>query len=586
MTPKLRYDSLALACLAAMLVPAMHVRAEEAPPPPPEPGTIERAQEQRQLPTLPAPGAPEVTIVAPVPAYMGPNIPVRPKAFRFVGNKSITESELQSVVAPWVDKETDIAGLLEAAATLRQYFAARGHVLTDVYLTQQDFAKEGGTVEFGVLEARIGKLNVTVAPGSGISQSYAEALASKYLAGGDAITQGSLDRPLLLLRDLPGSEAEGTVSPGENPGESDVTIAVSPRPPRYRVYAGFDNMGERSAGQYRLALGLDVYAPFGIGDLFSARVQGSDEGGNTLFRLGYGAAVGNTGTKLMANFTRSDYSLGEQFQSLGSTGIARVGSLTAIEPLVRGRFTNVFATGALEYKILNDNISTQIGSSGTKHDSLVRLGVLANHSDRVLAGGTTSVSASLSGGFLQLDPQSQAFDVGIPGFWGPRTAGNFAKFNLEAQRAQYFSQQSSLLLGLTGQYASKNLTSAEKIGIGGPQGVRGYPIGEGIGDDGIQATIEYRYRVGWQVFGEDLSLTAFYDIGRIRRDHVRNATTLNASTTPNGETLDSAGVGFLIGREDNYVATFNVSSRIGGPLPTTGDPDSHARIWFQLQKWF
>jgi hemolysin activation/secretion protein len=581
-----KYDRLAMACLVAMLAPAFNARAEQAPPPPPEPGTIERTQEQRQLPTLPAPGAPELTVVAPTPAYMGPNVAVKPKGFRIVGSRSIPESELQAVVAPWVDKDTDIAGLLDAAAALRQYFAARGHVLTDVYLSQQDFPKEGGIVELRVLEARLGGVQVKVEPGSGVSQAYADALAAKYLQSGDPITQGGLDRPILLLRDLPGTDAEGTVSPGQAPGESDVSIDVKPRPPGYRTYVALDNMGERAAGEYRLALGVDVYAPFGIGDIFSARVQGSNEGGNALYRFTYGAAVGNSGTKLIANFTRSDYSLGQQFEALGATGIARVSSLTAIEPFVRGRLTNVFGTGALEYKLLDDNISTQIGSSGTKHDSLVRFGVLGNHSDTLLAGGTTSASVSLAGGFLQLDAQSAAIDAGVPGAFGPHTAGNFAKLNLEAQRAQYFDDRSNLLLSLVGQLASKNLTSAEKIGIGGPLGVRGYPVGEGIGDDGLQGTIEYRYRTGWHLFGEEFSLTAFYDVGRIRRDHVRNDTTLNASTTPNGETLDSAGVGFLIGREDHYVATFNVSSRIGGPLPTTGDPDSRARIWFLLQKWF
>lgn len=550
---------------------------------PPNSGTLQ--EQTRQIPTLPQLGAPDVTVPTLRRAYAGGDIKVRPSAVSFTGNTLISTAELQSVVAGLIGKDSDFNGLADAAASLRQFYASKGYVLTDVYLPEQSFGAAGGMVEFAVIEARIGKVRVTVAPGSGVSQGFAQALASTALVAGDPVSQYALDKPVLLLRDMAGSDAEATVLPGARPGEADVLITVVKHGARFEPYLSLDNQGTHSSGEFRVAVGGTINAPFGMGDVFSARLQAADRGGNLLYRFGYGMAVGPFGSKLTGSFTQSEYSLGKQFASLDATGLARIAALSGVHPLMRGRFTNVFATGSVEHKDLRDNIG-QTASTSSKRIDMVRLGLLGNHSDRTLAGATTSFAITLSGGKLKLDGVSAGLDSGGPVAFGPRTSGSFSKLNVELQRVQYLSEASSVLLSMTGQAASKNMTSAEKMNLGGPQGVRGYPIGEGVGDDGVLVSAEYRYRTGFKVAGESLNLTAFYDYGSIRRDHVRNSITLNTATTANSLSLDSAGVGVLLGREGNFVLTAALAVRLGGPAPTTGDPDSRPRLWMLLQKWF
>lgn len=568
------------ACLAAITATSLPVLAQQAP------ADSGRTQDtQRQIPTLPQPGAPNVETQSVRRAFTGGDLKVTPSGFRFSGNTSIPEAELQAVIANFVGKEANFNDLADAAALLRKHYEDKGFVLTDVYFPEQEFNVSGGVVEFAVIEARVGSVVVKVAEGSGVSQAFASALTQSYLPTGAPITQYLLDRPVLLLRDMAATEAEAVVVPGTKPGEADIEITVTRRGAKYEAYVSADNMGGYSSGEYRFAVGGSLIAPLGMGDLLSARVQTSDKSGNTLYRLSYGLRAGSLGTSVNASYTESAYSLGPPFEALGSSGKAKVAALSAIHPMVRGRFTNVFALVAFDDKTFNDDI-TQFGNFSGKHVKMGRVGLLGNHSDPILGGGTTSFSATVSAGNLTLDDKTAVQDIGVAPNFGPRTAGNFQKLNLELQRVQFLSDRSSVLMSLLGQLVSKNLTSGEKFSLGGPQGVRGYPVGEGVGDEGVLATVEYRYQTGLQIFEEALTLTTFYDYGRIRRDKIRDSQTLNSVQSANSLSLDSFGVGMLLGREGNFVFTGALAGRIGGPLPTSGAPDSRVRGWLLLQKWF
>ena len=75
----------------------------------------------------------------------------------------------------------------------------------------------------------------------------------------------------------------------------------------------------------------------------------------------------------------------------------------------------------------------------------------------------------------------------------------------------------SVLLALIGQQASKNLASAEKMSLGGPNGVRAYPVGEATGDSGLLITGRGAlHRAGRQVVrGRCHGDRAFYDWGQV-----------------------------------------------------------------------
>src|SRR5439155_6910687 len=111
-------------------------------------------------------------------------------------------------------------------------------------------------------------------------------------------------------------------------------------------------------------------------------------------------------------------------------------------------------------------------------------------------------------------PSVLTLDIGPTGH---NTFGGFTKYNVDMRRLQRITDNASLLLSLSGQRATRNLASAEKFSLGGPNGVRAFPVGEATADVGMIATAEARYIIpGFKILNGDLTLTGFYDHGWAR----------------------------------------------------------------------
>ncbi|PXC03198.1 hypothetical protein C0043_32835, partial [Pseudomonas aeruginosa] len=92
----------------------------------------------------------------------------------------------------------------------------------------------------------------------------------------DTAVQGSeLERALLLLSDIPGLQAKGTLLPGQAQGTTDLRVEARPGPlVGGRLEA--DNYGGRYMGEYRLGTTLDFNSPLRLGDQARLSLLGSD----------------------------------------------------------------------------------------------------------------------------------------------------------------------------------------------------------------------------------------------------------------------------------------------------------------------
>jgi len=159
------------------------------------------------------------------------------------------------------------------------------------------------------------------------------------------------------------------------------------------------------------------------------------------------------------------------------------------------------------------------------------------------------------------------------------TNGNFSKFNFAYQRLQRITDQTSLLMATSGQYASKNLDSAEQFSLGGPSGVRAHPVGEGAGDDAILLTLEMRHILpGVRLAGTPMQLSAFADMGHSKVRH--NPLPIDTNNTHN---LNGVGVGVNFSKQDDYLLRLDWAFRIG---EKSSDDNQSNRIWAQAIKWF
>jgi hemolysin activation/secretion protein len=531
------------------------------------------------LPMLPQRSEPPLELRPPQATPPAPGAArITPAAFNFTGNTVFSSELLAALLASRLNQPTDMAGLSEAANSVSAYYRQKGYLLTQAYLPEQAFAAQGGSVTIAVLEAHVGRVTVRV-EGSGISQAFAESLVAGQLKTGDAVTEYALDKPVLLLRDLAGFEAAATVQPGERLGQADVLVTVQAKGPRMDGSVSIDNHGARTAGAVRAVLNANINNLLGRGDVVALSAQHSDQAGSALYRLGYTVPVGNSGTRLGLSLARLDYALGKQFEALGASGSADIAGISLSQPLVRGRGTNVYGFVSAEQKKLVDETRTPALKS-QRDITALRLGLAGNFVDEAMGGsGLNNYALNLTFGRLTLNAADQALDDGLGGL---RTAGGFSKLNLEFQRSQFFDAPYSVHFAAQAQLASKNLSSAEKMVLGGPNGVRGYPVGEGVGDTGFLLNLESRYQFPQAPWGEPLTLLAFYDFGRVHFN--RNGATVPGNT--NTLSLGSFGVGATLGRPGKFLIKSYLAWRTTPAQPSTGDPDRAPRAWLSAQTWF
>ncbi|RBA23597.1 ShlB/FhaC/HecB family hemolysin secretion/activation protein [Herminiimonas fonticola] len=287
------------------------------------------------------------------------------------------------------------------------------------------------------------------------------------------------------------------------------------------------------------------------------------------------------GTQIGFSIARLEYALEKQFAALGATGNADVLTLNLSHPFIRSRTNNLYGLLSIDQKKLSDETATPVQQSDRKINA-VHFGLAGQYVDKLFGwSGFSAYRVNATAGHLHLDQASLAFDSG-PG--GSNAAGSFGKLNLDYQRTQIFSATSSLYASLQAQLASKNLGSAEKMSLGGPEGVRSYPVGEGIGDEGALVRLEYRHRLPSTVeaIGAPLTLLAFYDYGHL---HFNHDGAINANAV-NSTSLGAVGIGATVEKIGDFAIKAYLAWRTTDALPTTGDPDRSPRAWLSVQKWF
>ena len=567
----LRMGSRAVAILASACICASAFAQQR-----PDSGQV--LQQSREPLRLPPPAEP----VLPKPPEPKPALPVSPqlrvtvKQFTFTGNTVYLDEQLRAVTNDFLHKELDFEGLNDAATAVRAYYRARGYFLAQAYLPQQ--AIRGGVVQIGVIEGRIGGVSLESKPEVRISDRLLAGIVATHLKQGEIITETGLERPLLLINDLPGASVTSEIRPSRTIGAADLRVNVDQDPAVFNGYVDADNYGNRFTGEYRLGTNLNWNTPFRYGDQATFRGFVSDEG-MWFTRFAYLIPLGYYGTRLGVSYTQFDYRLAKDFASLQAQGGGEVKSIYAFHPIVRTRNSNFIAQLTYEDKTLEDRTEST-GSVERRLISDLKIGAVGDFRDGFLSGGLNAYALTYTTANLGIFPAAvQAIDVGPTGH---NTYGDFRKINVDGRRLQRVNDNTSLLIAFSAQGASKNLASAEKISLGGPNGVRAYPVGEATADDGIIVTSELRYIVpGAKLLNGDFTVAGFIDWGKARINHDPLA-----GESDNQRELAAYGFGLSAGREGDFIVRASIAWRWTESLPQSDTADRTPRVWVQGVKWF
>src|SRR3954462_12156192 len=416
-------------------------------------------QSTRQPLRLPPPEDP----VLPKPPEPKPALPVSPQLkvkvqkFTFTGNTLYSSARLEPVVEEFIGKDLDFEGLNDAATKVRAYYRSRGYFLAQAYLPQQ--AIRDGSVEIAIIEGRVGEVELDRKPGTRFADSLLVGILRNHLKQGQIITETGLERPLLIINDLPGAQVTSEIRPSRIMGAADLRVNVQDEGSSINGSVDADNQGNRFTGEYRLGTTLNWNTPLGYGDQVNFRGFVSDEG-MWYGRFAYLIPVGYWGTRVGVSYNKFEYRLAKDFANLGSHGEGEVKSIYGFHSIVRSRNTNVILQVAYENKRFIDEIESQ-SSVEKRNINDYKLGVVGDFRDGFLGGGLNAYSFTWTHGELGiLPPAVLALDQ-----TGHQTAGAFTKYNFDARRLQRVTENFNVLLSVSAQKALKNLASAEKFSL-------------------------------------------------------------------------------------------------------------------------
>lgn len=519
----------------------------------PDAGQILRDQPQLPESSPPARLAPQEAPAAPARQTGG--IPVAVRSFRFTGAEGlVTEAELQAAVAGWSGRTISAGELQDASTAVTTFLRQKGFLLARAYLPQQDVT--AGTVEIAIVQAKVdGAVGIRRGEGSRISETRLQLLADASVASGQPLQEQGLERALLLINDLPGVVGRVLLEQGSAPGTTRVSLDVS----EARLFSGSvwaDNFGSRYTGALRGNGLLFLNDPSGRGDQISILLSGAAD--MSQGRATYSSPLGSSGLKGSLSGSLLSYAIGKEFAELDLKGDALTLNGWLTYPLVLRRDRGVTASLGYEFKALNDEAAGT--ATRDRRLSSGSLGLNGFFRDALGGGGYTAWSASITAGSVALSrvASDQAQDIA-----GPQAAGGFNRLNLSLSRLQELPGAFSFSAAYFGQLAAGNLNSSEKLGLGGPYGVRAYPVGEASGDEGHQLNFELRHDLSLGNKAGTLQFVGFFDAGYIRLNKSRWAGDVNTATRENSYWLSGAGAGLNYSIGERYSLRLSYAWQIG-----------------------
>jgi len=518
--------------------------------------------------TLPTSLIPQQTL-PPLQIQVPPEKPVRDGSrvnvtgFIFTGNTIFSSSELARMMAGSIGKAMTLTELYSAVSAITNKYREKGYFLTSLYFPPQSI-KPGMPITLEVIEGILEKIQVKTIPDkTRIPVSLLESYAN-HVPAEKPVEEGALTSMVMRTNELPNISSRIIMEPGSRPGTTKATLEVTESKP-ISLSLDMDNYGNDATGNNRTGATMDLYSPLHLGDQFTLHVLTSTTGDLQNVRTNYTVPVMSYGTKIGVDYNVVKYKLGGSFKALKADGDAQNLCLTLTHPLARQRNLMLNATLAGEGRLLDDRIENPI-SRNKRHTTSWQIGLAGIHTDKILGGGSTSLSLGFIAGRLGInDSETLTIDQSSSGL---HTNGSYSKGTFSLARTQTIYQGLSLYAGAYGQLADTNLNSSEQLSLGGPGAIRACQIGESYADNGVITTAELRYQFG--TIGDlpgRMQASAFVDHGYA----VLHTNPLPDSGT-NTRDLTGAGIGIKWLDANNYTLQATCAWKVTGATITGNNP--------------
>lgn len=543
-------------------------------------GSLLREQQRQQAlqkpERLPAPEESRTKPAPPAPHETGETLIV--KELRFTGKAELLPLvEQERFAAAIQNKNAGFASLQALADEVTSELQKRGRLLARASLPPQDIT--AGVVTIDVAEGTLERIDIERGKDVRVQEDLLRAIGQRQVRA-DNVTKQTLEEVLLRMSDLPGVTTHAKLAPGTAPNTSRLVVNVEQAPVLSASLWG-DNYGSADTGRVQGNALVTLADLTGRGDRTRFTAGGSE--GQKFGQVEVSAPLGASGFTAHASYGYLTYRNIDALGRLGGLeGFARHAGAGLDYGLVRSRRLNLQLSAGIHWKALVDDAIT-----GRLQDKRVQSGNVAlagDLRDTLGGGGLTSWSLDWTWGNLDLSRVQAALAADAAGL---KTQGNYQRLSAGLGRLQALPGTFSLFTHIYGQWASKNLDSSEDFALGGPYGVRGWPVGAGRGDMGLLGMAELRYDVPAPTLSGLVQLSAFLDGGRVRVNRNPNGVPLPTACGCNVYDLAGAGLGMRWTRKDLSLAAFYAQGLGNNPGRSsvngvyTEDRASRRQFWLQ-----
>lgn len=497
--------------------------------------------------------------------------------FALEGVSILPDAQVQSVLKSYIGVSLTFADLEKACDAITALYRQHGYSVQAVVLPQS-IPKAGGTVKLRITEAKLSSVVVNTPAGS--SRFGAERV-EKYIINanpiGESLNLNRIERSLIILNETPGVIVSSQLEAGKELGDTQLNVKLQDAP-LVQGRVALNNYGSRSTGANQATAVLGLNNLTGIGD--QATVNGVASEGSQYVQGAYSLPGSTDGLRLGVSGTYLQYKNVSSYASPnGNSGDAWTTGFSAAYPLMRSQSSNLNASLGYDIKsYLNKFMSTNTTNSAYNIRNVVA-GLSGNAYDGFGGGAINDGAVSVTFGSLDILSTSV-------GGYGAYTPSAFTKFNFSGSRNQSLDAEglTSVFMAVSGQLASVELNSAEQFYLGGPFGVRAYPVAQGGGTQGGLATVELRHKLP-----ENLVISGFFDAGIVQQyknNMIAYNTFKGQSNANNTYSLMGAGLG-MKWSYNHWDVTGSVAWMVGkNPLYTyAGSPVNNDGLTTQPRGW-
>ena len=471
-----------------------------------------------RLEHLPEEISAEVPFEITTPEASPSRAPAGAEKIRFVlaglnikGTTVYSQADFDQLYTEFLDEEVSLAQVYDFVAAIQRMYRRDGYFLTRVILPPQ--TARSGRLNVIVIEGHISavKIQGDIGPVEEKVESYLSHILDE-----KPLKMETLERYLLLVRDIPGINVDGILSPApDTPGAAQLVATVERK--RFDGFALIDNMGTTFTGNWEIAGGAMSNSATRYGEQFSITGLvsdplegiGSDKKNQKVVQVGASFRPGSQGHYATFLGSYGDSNPGGTIAQFDFDSKALLFSAIGGKPIIRSRERNLSAELGFDYINNDTDIFDDIKFSRD------RLRVLH------LSATTDFIDKWRGSNFARLGirqglPIMDASESGDEYLSRANGSGTFTSLQASASRLQAITGPFAAFFSVAGQYSFSGLLSYEEFAVGGIHFGRGYDPKELSDDDGVGFTGEFQFTRPTMLWAlQSYQLFAFYDFGKV-----------------------------------------------------------------------